>query len=410
MKITTNLTIAVQAIRVNKLRSSLTMLGIIIGVAAVITMIAVGSGAQARIKAQISSLGSNLMIIIPGSLLQSGVRLGTGLAQTLTEEDARFLLMEIPEIAFAASVSRGGGQIIANNSNWATTIYGVNPDFFEVREWPLASGRMFESGELVGSAKVVILGYTVANQLFGTWDPIDQQVRIKGVPFTIIGIAKRKGQSIQGQDQDDGVFVPLSTARNRIFGEAMGTIAKVDAIAVKVQEGNNMKGVEQKIVELLRQRHRIQTGAEDDFTIRNLTDILQTQEAASKVMSALLAAVASVSLLVGGIGIMNIMLVSVTERTREIGLRMAVGARAKDILEQFMVEAVTLTMLGGALGVLIGFLASQLLTLFTGWPVELSFFSIILAVGFSAVIGIFFGYYPAKKASLMQPVQALHYE
>ena len=256
----------------------------------------------------------------------------------------------------------------------------------------------------------MILGHTVANQLFGTWDPVDQQVRIKGVPFRVIGVAERKGQSIQGQDQDDGVFVPLSTARNRIFGEAMGTIAKVGAIAVKVHEGNNMKVVEQKIVELLRQRHRIQIGAEDDFTIRNLTDILQTQEAASKVMSALLAAVASVSLLVGGIGIMNIMLVSVTERTREIGLRMAVGARAKDVLEQFMVEAVTLTMLGGALGVLIGFLASQLLSLFTGWPVELSFYSIILAVGFSAVIGIFFGYYPAKKASLMQPVQALHYE
>ena len=410
IEIATNLAIAFQALKVNKLRSSLTMLGIIIGVAAVITMIAVGGGAQARVKAQISSLGSNLMIIIPGSLLQSGVRLGTGNAQTLTEDDANAILREILEVAYAAPISRGGGQIISSSNNWGTTIYGVNPDFFEAREWPLSSGRMFEYAEIAGAGKVVILGQTVANQLFGSEDPIDQQVRIKGVPFTVIGITEKKGQSMQGQDQDDGVFVPLSTGRRRIFGEAMGRIARIGSIAVKVQDGNDMKATEQKIAELLRQRHRTQIGAEDDFTIRNLTEILEAQEAASKVMSALLAAVASVSLLVGGIGIMNIMLVSVTERTREIGLRMAIGAKGRDILEQFLVEAMTLATLGGLIGIVLGFLASELIAILAGWAIQLSLISIILAVGFSAAIGIFFGFYPAKKAAMMQPIQALRYE
>ena len=256
----------------------------------------------------------------------------------------------------------------------------------------------------------MIIGQTVANQLFGGEDPIDQQVRIKGVPFTVIGITEKKGQSMQGQDQDDGVFVPLSTGRRRIFGEAMGRIARVGSIAVKVQDGNDMKVAEQKIAELLRQRHRTQIGAEDDFTIRNLTEILEAQEAASKVMSALLAAVASVSLLVGGIGIMNIMLVSVTERTREIGLRMAIGAKGRDILEQFLVEAMTLATLGGVVGIFLGFLASELIAVLAGWAIQLSLISIVLAVGFSAAIGIFFGFYPAKKAAMMQPIQALRYE
>ena len=406
----TNLSIALQALKVNKLRSALTMLGIIIGVAAVIAMIAVGSGAQTRVKEQISSLGSNLMIILPGSLLQSGVRLGSGNAQTLTEDDAIAIGKEISEVAFAAPISRGGGQVVSGSNNWGTTIYAVTPDFFEVREWPLASGRMFESGELIGAGKVVILGQTVARQLFGEEDPIDQMVRIKGVPFIVIGLADRKGQSSMGQDQDDGVFVPLTTGRRRLFGEPLGRIARVGTIAVKVVEGGDMKLAEEKITELLRQRHRIQVGAEDDFTIRNLSEILQAQEAASRVMSLLLAAVASVSLLVGGIGIMNIMLVSVTERTREIGLRMAIGARGKDILEQFLVEAMTLATLGGIVGVVLGFVSSWLVGQLTGWPIVLSPLSILVAVGFSAAIGIFFGYYPARKAALMQPITALRYE
>ena len=406
----TNLSIALQALKVNKLRSALTMLGIIIGVAAVITMIAVGSGAQARVKEQISSLGSNLMIVLPGSLLQSGVRLGTGNAQTLTEDDALAIAREIPEVIVSAPITRGGGQIVSGNNNWGTTIYAVTPDFFDAREWPLYSGRMFEAGELSSAGKVVILGLTVAKQLFGELDPVDQMIRIKGVPFTVIGVADKKGQSTQGQDQDDGVFVPLSTGRRRLFGESMGRIARVGTIAVKVADGQDMKAVEDKIGDLLRQRHRIPNGNDDDFTIRNLAEILQTQEAASKVMSLLLAAVASVSLLVGGIGIMNIMLVSVTERTREIGLRMAIGARGQDILEQFLVEAMTLATLGGLAGVLLGFLASWLVGSLTSWPIQLSGLSIVLAVGFSAVIGIFFGYYPARKAAAMQPIAALRYE
>jgi putative ABC transport system permease protein len=406
----TNLSIALQALKVNKLRSALTMLGIIIGVAAVITMIAVGSGAQARVKEQISSLGSNLMIVLPGSLLQSGVRLGTGNAQTLTEDDALAIAREIPEVIVSAPITRGGGQIVSGNNNWGTTIYAVTPDFFDAREWPLYSGRMFEAGELSSAGKVVILGLTVAKQLFGELDPVDQMIRIKGVPFTVIGVADKKGQSTQGQDQDDGVFVPLSTGRRRLFGESMGRIARVGTIAVKVADGQDMKAVEDKISDLLRQRHRIPYGNDDDFTIRNLAEILQTQEAASKVMSLLLAAVASVSLLVGGIGIMNIMLVSVTERTREIGLRMAIGARGQDILEQFLVEAMTLATLGGLAGVLLGFLASWLVGSLTSWPIQLSGLSIVLAVGFSAVIGVFFGYYPARKAAAMQPIAALRYE
>lgn len=406
----TNLAIALQALRVNKLRSALTMLGIIIGVAAVIAMIAVGSGAQTRVKEQISSLGSNLMIILPGSLLQSGVRLGSGNAQTLTEEDANAIAREIPEVAVSAPITRGGGQVVNGSSNWGTTIYAVTPDFFEAREWPLANGRMFEAGELSGAGKVVILGQTVAKNLFGEDDPIDQMVRIKGVPFIVIGLADRKGQSSMGQDQDDGVFVPLTTGRRRLFGEPLGRIARVGTIAVKIAQGNDMKVAEEKITELLRQRHRIQMGAEDDFTIRNLAEILQAQEAASKVMSLLLAAVASVSLLVGGIGIMNIMLVSVTERTREIGLRMAIGARGKDILEQFLVEAMTLATLGGVAGVVLGFVASWLVGEATGWPIVLSPLSIVIAVGFSAAIGVFFGYYPARKAAQMQPIAALRYE
>ena len=406
----TNLSIALLALRINKLRSVLTMLGIIIGVAAVITMVAVGSGAQARVKEQISSLGSNLMILIPGTLLQSGVRLGAGNAQSLTEEDAIAIVREVPEVAVAAPTSRGAGQIVTGNNNWGTTIYGVKNDYFDAREWPLAKGRLFAAGELQGASKVVILGQTVARELFEDADPIDQMVRIKGIPFLVIGVADRKGQSSQGQDQDDSVFVPLSTGRRRLFGEALGRISRVGSIIVKVGAGESMKLAEEHITDLLRQRHRIQPTADNDFTVRNLTEILQAQEASSKVMSLLLAAVASVSLMVGGIGIMNIMLVSVTERTREIGLRMAIGARSKDILAQFLVEAMTLATIGGVIGVLLGAIASLLVGSLAGWPVELSFASIALAVGFSAAIGIFFGYYPAKKAANMQPIQALRYE
>ncbi|OGG44182.1 MAG: multidrug ABC transporter substrate-binding protein [Candidatus Handelsmanbacteria bacterium RIFCSPLOWO2_12_FULL_64_10] len=410
MNLLATLRIAFNALRLNKMRSSLTMLGIIIGVGAVITMIAVGAGAQARVQEQIKSLGSNLMIILPGSTTASGVRLGAGANQNLTEDDASAIAREVPEVQAAAPSNRGTGQVIAGNNNWSTQIYGVTPDYFEVREWSLASGRMFESAELNGSAKVALIGQTVATQLFGDQDPLDQSIRIRKVPFTVIGVLDKKGQSMMGQDQDDVIMVPISTARNRLFGNTQGKLRRVGTIQVKVLEGASMKDAEDKIRELLRQRQRTQAGQDDAFTVRNLTEILQTQEDSSRVMTLLLAAVASVSLLVGGIGIMNIMLVSVTERTREIGLRMAVGARSRDILTQFLVEAVTLSLIGGFLGVLLGVGASLLIAHLAGWATRLSPESILLAFGFSAAIGIFFGFYPARKASRMLPIEALRYE
>jgi len=407
---TMNLAIAMRALQVNKLRSILTMLGIVIGVAAVIAMMAIGGGAQKRLQEQIASLGSNLLIIIPGSIIQAGARLGFGNAQTLTEADARAILMEIPEVAIAASMTRSNAQVVFVNTNWSTTINGVYNDFFEAREWSLADGRLFDQGEITRFGKVAIVGKTVASQLFGEDDPIGQVVRIRGIPFEIIGLVESKGQSSQGQDQDDIIFVPLTTGRNRLFGEPRGRIARVGTIMIKAQDGVDTQYVEERITELLRQRHRIRPTMENDFQVRNLTEILKTQEAASRVMSLLLAAIASVSLLVGGIGIMNIMLVSVTERTREIGLRLAVGARSKDIMMQFLVEAMTLATLGGAIGVLIGILISAGVAWIADWNISLSIFSIILAVGFSAAIGIFFGYYPAKTAAKMQPIAALRYE
>ena len=405
-----NLSIAMRALRVNKMRSILTMLGIVIGVAAVIAMIAIGGGAQQRLQEQIASLGSNLLIVVPGSIIQSGARLGAGNAQTLTEQDARAITTEIPDVAFAAPLTRSNAQVVFGNTNWATNINGVYNDYFDVREWNLAEGRFFDQGEITRFGKVAILGKTVSSQLFGEDNPVGQVVRIRGIPFEIIGLMESKGQSSQGQDQDDVIFVPLTTGRNRLFGEPRGRIARVGTIMIKAQDGSDTQEVEQRINDLLRQRHRIQASMENDFQVRNLTEILKTQEAASKVMSMLLAAVASVSLLVGGIGIMNIMLVSVTERTREIGLRLAVGARGRDIMMQFLVEAMTLATLGGAVGVLLGVFISWLVAYIANWGISLSPLSIIFAVGFSAAIGIFFGYYPAKKAAQMQPIDALRYE
>ncbi|OWW19105.1 ABC transporter permease [Noviherbaspirillum denitrificans] len=410
MNLLATLRIALNALRVNKLRSILTMLGIIIGVAAVITMIAVGAGAQQRVEEQIKSLGSNLMIILPGSTTQSGVRLGAGANQSLTDDDAAAIVREVSEVQVAAPSNRRTEQVVANGANWSTTIYGVNPDYFEAREWPLLEGRMFDQAELTGNAKVALIGQTAAKQLFGDLDPLDQTIRIRKVPFTIIGVLDRKGQSMIGQDQDDVIMLPLNTARNRLFGNTQGKLRRVGTIQVKVREGSSMQVAEEKIRELLRQRQRTQPGQDDAFTVRNLTELLQAQEESSRIMTLLLAAVASVSLLVGGIGIMNIMLVSVTERTREIGLRMAVGARGSDILTQFLVEAMTLSLIGGFAGIVLGITGSWAIGELTGWATRMSPESIVLAVGFSAGIGIFFGFYPARKAASMLPIQALRYE
>jgi ABC-type antimicrobial peptide transport system permease subunit len=401
---------ALRALTTNWLRSVLTMLGIIIGVAAVITMIAIGGGAQSRIEEQMKSLGTNIMLVLPGAVTASGVRLGAQTGQTLTEEDARAIAADVPEVQAVAPSLRTGAQVVAANANWSTTVMGTTPEYLEVRDWPLGSGRSFDEAEMAGSAKVAVIGLTVAQQLFGDADPIDQTIRVRKVPLQVIGVLSRKGQNSMGQDQDDVIVVPISTFRNRVQGMSAGRIKRVGAITVKAREGQSMQQAEQKMRELLRQRHRLQSGAEDDFSIRNLTEMLEAQEESSRVMAMLLAAVAGVSLVVGGIGIMNIMLVSVTERTREIGLRMAVGARGRDILGQFLIEAVTLSLVGGAIGIVIGVAATWAIGSFAGWQVRLSAESILLAVGFSAAVGVFFGFYPARRAAGLLPIEALRYE
>ena len=410
MNLTGLFRIALRALAINKLRSALTMLGIVIGVGAVIVMIAVGAGARKRVEEQIRALGSNLLLVMSGARTQGGVRLALGSGQTLSEDDANAINREIPE-ALAAPALRGGAQVVWGNANWSTQIYGTTPDYLVVREWALAAGRSFEPSETSGAGKVCLIGSTVARELFGSTDPVGQMVRIKRVPFTVIGVLETKGQSLMGTDQDDLIIMPISTARGRVLGTA--TQAKqraVGTIWVKAAEGYDTKLVEEQVRALLRQRHRLQPGSDDDFSLRNLQEVMSAQEASSRVLALLLAAVASVSLLVGGIGIMNIMLVSVTERTREIGLRMAVGARTRDILGQFLVEAVTLSLIGGLVGVALGTGASLAIGSFLGWRVLLSPEAIGLAVAFAFVIGVFFGFYPARKAARLNPVEALRFE
>jgi putative ABC transport system permease protein len=402
--------VAMRALAVNKLRSALTMLGIIIGVGAVIVMIAVGGGAQARVEEQIRSLGSNLLLILSGTTTSGGVRMGFGSNLTISEDDAAAITREIPE-ALAAPALRGTAQLVWGNQNWSTVIFGVTPDYFEVRQWSFAAGGPFDAADIAGATKVCLIGQTVARQLFGGVDPLGQQIRIRRVPFTVIGVLEAKGQSMMGTDQDDLVLMPISTARKRVLGAAaLAKQRSVGTIWVKVREGYDMKAAEEQVRSLLRQRHRLPPGQDDDFSLRNLEEVAATQEASSRVLALLLAAVASVSLVVGGIGIMNIMLVSVTERTREIGLRMAVGARTRDILGQFLVEAVTLSLIGGLAGVALGTAAAYLVAQFAGWRIVLSPEAVLLAVAFAFAIGVFFGFYPARKAARLNPVEALRFE
>jgi putative ABC transport system permease protein len=410
MNVLALLRVALRALATNKLRSALTMLGIIIGVAAVIVMIAVGAGAQARVEEQIRALGSNLLLVLSGARTQGGARLGLGSGFTLYEDDALAINREIGE-ALAAPALRGGAQVVWGNANWSTQIYGTTPEYLEVRQWPLAAGRGFEPAEISGAGKVCLVGQTVVKQLFGNTDPLGQVIRIKRVPFTVIGVLENKGQSMMGTDQDDVIIVPLRTARNRVLGAA--SLAKqraVSAIWVRVAEGYDTKEAEETVRALLRQRHRLQPGTDDDFSLRNLAEVMAAQEASSRVLALLLAAVASVSLVVGGIGIMNIMLVSVTERTREIGLRRAVGARTRDILGQFLIEAVTLSLIGGLAGIVIGIGAAVAIAQLAGWRILLSPEAVLLAAAFAFAIGVFFGFYPARKAAHLNPVEALRFE
>jgi putative ABC transport system permease protein len=402
--------VALRALRVNKLRSVLTMLGIIIGVGAVIAMVGVGGGAQARVAEQIQSLGSNLIIVLSGSTTAGGIRMGQGTRLTITEEDASAIAREVSSVQASAPSMRGTAQIVYGNLNWSTGVQGVTPDYFEVREWSVGSGRAFTPEDVAGATKVVLLGQTTMQNLFGDTDPLGQIVRIKKVPFTVIGVLDRKGQNSWGQDQDDIVVIPLTTAKKRVLGVSQANARSVGAISIKIRAGEDMVEAESQIRELLRQRHRLQPYQDDDFTVRNLSEILQTQEESSKVMTYLLAAIASVSLLVGGIGIMNIMLVSVTERTREIGLRMAVGARGRDILLQFLVEAVTLSLIGGVIGIVMGLGASEAISRFAEWRTQVSPQAIAIAFGFAASVGVFFGFYPARKAARLDPIDALRYE
>jgi putative ABC transport system permease protein len=406
-----NVRIALRALKVNALRSALTMLGIIIGVGAVITMIAVGSGGQAQVNERIRSLGANLLIVTPGAQIDGRARLGAGTRHTLIEDDAKAIASEISSIVVAAPAVIGNAQIIYGNRNWSTSISGVVPDHLIARDWRPRLGAAFTLTDVDSASKVALLGATAAEKLFEDEDPVGKLMRIGTVPFLVVGVLEAKGQSASGRDQDDFVMIPLTTAKMRVLGgKHEASRHAVDYIYVKVDGASAMDTAERQIAALLRQRHRQSLDAPDDFQVRNLTSIFTASADATRTLGMLLAAVASVSLVVGGISIMNILLVSITERTREIGVRMAVGARPSNIRNQFLIEAVTLALLGGIGGIICGVAAAVAFAWVAGWPILITPATIVLAVGFSAAVGIFFGFYPAHKASKLDPIEALRFE
>jgi putative ABC transport system permease protein len=406
--ISSTLRISFRALRVNKMRSALTMLGIIIGVGAVITMLAVGTGARQRIGEQMASVGSNLIMVLPGATTAGGVRMGAGTQPTLSLGDAEAILREAPAVLDVAPTLGGVAQVVYGSQNWSTGITGTTPSMLAIRDWSLTSGRPFTEEEIRSAAKVALLGQTVADNLFGGADPVGHIVRIKNIPFSVIGLLEPKGQSPDGRDQDDTIYIPVTTAQKRLFGTTFPGMVRV--IMVKAKSAQDLPAAESQITDLLRQRHRIGPRQEDDFTVRNLTQMMQAAEESTRVMTLLLGSIASVSLLVGGIGIMNIMLVSVTERTREIGIRMAVGAKTWDIRLQFIIEALILSLIGGIVGLITGISVSEVISMLFGWTTIVSVSSILLSFGFSGFVGIFFGFYPAYKASLLDPIEALRYE
>jgi putative ABC transport system permease protein len=399
------LRIALRALARNKLRAFLTMLGIIIGVGAVIAMVAIGEGAKSTIRAQIAALGTNVLIVLPGSNVQGGVRAGFGNVNTLLDADGKAMARELPSVAFVSPVLRRQEQVVAANLNWGTLAQGVAPEFQQIRDWEVAQGRFLHEGDMESAAKVAVIGQTVARQLFGSDDALDAVIRIRNIPFRVIGVLVPKGQTGQGTDQDDTVMIPYTTMQKRLM-----RITWVQSIVVKAVNAERVDEAQEQITLLLRQRHRIGPEREDDFNVRNLSDIAEAATTTARVMAVLLGSVASISLLVGGIGIMNIMLVSVTERTREIGIRMAVGARSRDIMLQFLVEAVVMAATGGLIGILLGIGSSELIKQWAQWPTLINPAIIAIAFLFSGAVGVFFGFYPAKKAANLDPIEALRYE
>jgi putative ABC transport system permease protein len=396
--------VAAQSILKNKMRAMLTMLGIVIGVGAVIVMVAVGNGAQKQVEGAIGGLGTNLLMIMPGSATPGGASGGAGSFNRLTIEDATLLKRDGTLLAAVSPVVSTRTQVIGGNTNWRTSINGVSVDFLAIRDWQIASGMMFEQNDVNAIRKVAVIGATVAEKLFPGTDPVGSQLQIRSVPFQIIGVLAVKGQNAMGQDQDDVVLVPYTTAQNRLSGNV-----RIGQILASTADPKDIPAAQEEVKSIMRVAHKIE-GQEDDFTVRNQAEIAAAASSTTKVMSSLLAAIASISLLVGGIGIMNIMLVSVTERTREIGIRMAIGARGSDVLTQFLIESIVMSVLGGVIGLALGYGGSALLAKLAGWSVSTPMSAVAIALGFSGAVGVFFGFYPARKAAALNPIQALRYE
>ena len=397
--------IALRALRRNKMRSALTALGIIIGVASVVAMVAVGNGAQARITSQVAALGQNLLTVFAGSRRTGGVSSGLGSASTITLADADAIGREVTDVVAISPEISTSAQAIANGRNWSTSIVGESPDYLKIRDWKLAAGSMFTDRDVRGAAKVAVIGSKTCHELFGPLNPVGQTVRVKNIPFVIIGLLESKGAGMGGQNQDDRIIIPYTTAMKRITGDRY-----LRSVSVQIASADRMDAAQQQITSLLRQRHRLTAGRDDDFNIFNQKEIADTVNSISLVITLLLGSIAGISLVVGGIGIMNIMLVSVTERTREIGIRIAVGAQPSAIKLQFLIEAITLSLLGGLIGVFIGIGVSRLVAIFADFKAIVSVSSIVLAFGVSFVIGVFFGFYPAQKAAALDPIDALRYE
>jgi putative ABC transport system permease protein len=398
--------IAMRALARNKMRSSLTMLGIIIGVGAVIAMVSVGQGAQQQAQQQIAAMGSNILFVGSGTVTRGGMRMGSGATKTLIYDDMLAILRESPAVKAAAPGSQSSAQVVYGNDNWATQINGTEPQYFDIRTWPFQEGSSFSQNDVDMAANVAVIGETVRKNLFGATDPVGETIRITNLPFKVVGVLVPKGTSAaMGQDQDDVIIVPITTLQKKITGQDWLRWIMVSAISREASYT-----AQQQITSLLRDRHRIRSGQDDDFMVRNLADVADLADQQARLFTVLLASIASISLIVGGIGIMNIMLVSVTERTREIGIRMAIGATEGDVQQQFLIEAVVLSLVGGAVGIMSGVGASYLITQTLGWPVLVSPMAIVAAVVFSMAVGIFFGFYPARKAARMDPIEALRYE